>query len=86
MKYFFVSYLPKLLIRLIISPFIFITNIFKVAWTDIPKATNQENTSLIYIAAWMFTFPLMMGFTVVWALFKTIWEVFTEAEWRAKHR
>ena len=78
MKRFF-----QFLLRLILSPIFFIINIFKAAFKDIPEATNQEVDGIWYVAAWVLTFPLMLGFTVIWAFFKTIYETVTDAEYRA---
>ena len=51
-------------------------HLFKAAFSDIPRAVKMEGDDFIYIAAWVFTFPLMMGLTVIWAFFASIRWIF----------
>ena len=51
-------------------------HLFKAAFSDIPRAVKMEGDDFIYIAAWVFTFPLMMGLTVIWAFFTSIRWIF----------
>ena len=51
-------------------------HLFKAAFHDIPKASNQEVGDALYIGAWVLTFPLMMGLTAIWAFFTSIRWIF----------
>ena len=53
-----------------------ILHIFKAGFSDIPRATNQNVGDFLYVAAWVFTFPLMMGFCVIYAFFSSIRWIF----------
>ena len=56
-------------------------HIFSAGFHDIPKASGQLNEKggmdFLYIAAWIFTFPLMMGLTLIWAFFTSLSWVFS---------
>ena len=51
-------------------------HLFKAAFSDIPRATNQEVDSYGYIASWVFAFWLLGPFTVIWAFFASIRWIF----------